>query len=62
VVALVPQGEIAKYATDLRSFTHGQGTFSTKFSHYEQVPPQTQQKLMDIYTKLKEAGGVERQT
>ncbi len=60
VVALVPQGEIAKYATDLRSFTHGQGTFSTRFSHYEQVPPQTQQKLMETYQKLKEAGGVER--
>lgn len=61
VAALVPQGEIAKYSTDLRSFTHGQGTFSTKFSHYEPVPPQTQQKLVAIYQKLKEAGSVERQ-
>lgn len=60
VSAQVPLGEIAKYATDLRSFTHGQGTFSTKFSHYEQVPPQTQAKLVDIYTKMREAGGVER--
>ncbi len=60
VVATVPLGEISKYATDLRSFTHGQGTFSTKFLHYEQVPPQTQQKLASIYQKLKEAGGVER--
>lgn len=56
VVALVPLGEIAKYATDLRSLTHGQGTFSTKFSHYEQVPPQTQQKLVEAYQKLKESG------
>ncbi|MBU0671522.1 MAG: elongation factor G, partial [Candidatus Margulisbacteria bacterium] len=54
VIAAVPQGEISKYATDLRSFTHGQGTFSTKFSHYEQVPPQTQQKLVETYKKLKE--------
>jgi len=61
VTAMVPQGEIGKYATDLRSFTHGQGTFTTKFSHYEQVPPQTQQKLTTIYQKLKEEGGVERQ-
>jgi elongation factor G len=60
VSATVPAGEISKYATTLRSFTHGQGTFSTKFSHYEQVPPQTQAKLVDIYNKLKEAGGVER--
>ena len=57
VVALVPAGEISKYATTLRSFTHGQGVFSTKFSHYEQVPPQTQQKLVEIYQKMKEAGG-----
>ena len=60
VAAMVPLGEISKYATDLRSFTHGQGSFSTKFSHYEQVPPQTQQKLVEVYLKLKEAGGVER--
>ncbi|NQT29042.1 MAG: elongation factor G [Candidatus Saganbacteria bacterium] len=56
VVANVPQGEISKYATDLRSFTHGKGTFSTKFSHYEQVPPQTQKKLVDIYAKQKAEG------
>ena len=56
VTAVVPQGEIAKYATDLRSFTHGQGTFSTHFSHYEPVPPATQHKLVDHYTKLREAG------
>lgn len=56
VIALVPAGEISKYATTLRSFTHGQGVFSTKFSHYEQVPPQTQQRLVETYQKLKEAG------
>jgi elongation factor G len=60
VTALVPQSELAKYATDLRSFTHGQGTFSLKFSHYEQIPPLTQQKLVETYNKLKEAGNVER--
>jgi elongation factor G len=58
VMAMVPAGEISKYATELRSFTHGQGTFSTKFSHYEQVPPNTQQKLVAVYQKLKEEGGV----
>jgi len=58
IVALVPQGELSKYATDLRSMTHGQGSFTTRFSHYEQVPPTTQQKLVEHYTKLREAGGV----
>ncbi|MDI6731079.1 MAG: elongation factor G [Candidatus Margulisbacteria bacterium] len=56
VVALVPQGSIAKYATDLRSITHGQATFTTRFSHYESVPPLEQQKMMAAYQKLKEAG------
>ncbi|MCU0640560.1 MAG: elongation factor G [Candidatus Margulisbacteria bacterium] len=58
VVAKVPLGELTKYATDLRSFTHGRGSYSFKFSHYEQVPPATQEKLVAIYSKLKESGGV----
>jgi elongation factor G len=58
VIAKVPLGELTKYAADLRSFTHGRGSYTFKFSHYEQVPPQTQEKLVAIYTKLKEEGGV----
>ena len=58
VAAKVPLGELTKYATDLRSFTHGRGSYSFKFSHYEQVPPPTQEKLMAVYTKLKEEGGL----
>ncbi|MFH1542168.1 MAG: elongation factor G [bacterium] len=60
VIAQVPLGEISKYATNLRSFTHGQGSFSTKFSHYEQVPPPTQAKLVEMYQKIREAGGVKQ--
>lgn len=56
VVAIVPQAEIATYVRDLRSFTHGAGTFTLKFSHYEEVLPQTQQRLTGIYQKQKEAG------
>ncbi|HVN66930.1 MAG TPA: EF-Tu/IF-2/RF-3 family GTPase, partial [Candidatus Sulfotelmatobacter sp.] len=58
VTAKVPLGELTKYATDLRSFTHGHGTYTFKFSHYETVPPATQEKLVAVYTKLKEAGGL----
>ena len=56
VAAQVPLGELTKYATDLRSFTHGRGTYSFKFSHYEEVPAATQEKLMATYAKLKAEG------
>lgn len=56
VTAQVPLGELTKYATDLRSFTHGHGTYTYKFSRYEEVPAGTQEKLASTYTKLKEAG------
>lgn len=51
VSAEAPQGELAKYATDLRSMTQGRGSFTTKFERYEEVPPQAQEKI------IKEAKG-----
>lgn len=38
VKALVPQAEIMRYGTDLRSMTQGRGLYSIKFAHYEPVP------------------------
>ncbi len=38
IEATVPAAEIQRYATDLRSITQGRGTFTTEFSHYDQVP------------------------
>jgi elongation factor G len=38
VEAIVPAAEVQRYATDLRSITQGRGTFTTEFSHYQQVP------------------------
>ncbi len=34
----IPQSEMLRYATDLRSMTQGQGAFSLEFHHYEEVP------------------------
>jgi elongation factor G len=48
VNAKVPFAEITHYATDLRSMTGGQGTFSWSFSHYQEVPH-------DLATKILEA-------
>lgn len=38
IEAEVPAAEVQRYATDLRSITQGRGTFTTAFSHYQQVP------------------------
>lgn len=38
IEALVPQVEIQRYATELRSLTQGRGTFRAEFSHYQPVP------------------------
>jgi len=39
VKALVPIGEMAHYASELRSLTGGRGTYAMQFSHYQEVPP-----------------------
>ena len=38
VEAEVPQAEMLRYATELRSMTQGRGEFKTAFGHYEMVP------------------------
>jgi len=38
VMAEVPQTELARYAVDLRSASHGAGTFTRRFGHYEPMP------------------------
>ncbi len=38
VRAEVPQTELVRYAIDLRSSTHGAGTFTRTFAHYEPMP------------------------
>jgi elongation factor G len=47
VKAKVPFAEVTHYATDLRSVTGGKGTFSWEFSHYQEVPHDVAQKVID---------------
>ncbi|MFH0827804.1 MAG: elongation factor G [Candidatus Omnitrophota bacterium] len=47
--ANVPLSEMFTYASDLRSLTQGKGSFSMKFSHYEQVPAKFAQPLIAHY-------------
>ena len=45
--ALVPQSEMFKYATDLRSMTQGRGSFSMEFVNYQEVPAQNAKKIVE---------------
>lgn len=54
IKAMVPLAELYKYSTSLRSLTAGRGTFSRKFSHYEEVPKEVEGKIIEDYKKSKE--------
>ncbi|WP_125153884.1 elongation factor G [Clostridium rectalis] len=47
VIAEVPQSEMFKYATDLRSLTQAKGSFTMKFERYEEVPFTEASKIID---------------
>ncbi len=46
IEAQVPQAELFKYATDLRSATQGRGSYTMEFSHYEEVPAKLSEKIV----------------
>ena len=48
--ANVPLAELYRYSTTLSSLTSGSATYSMKFSSYEQVPADVQEKLLKAYT------------
>jgi elongation factor G len=54
IKANVPMSEFLTYAPDLGSMTGGRGMFSMEFSHYDEVPAQISQKLVEEITKAKE--------
>ena len=45
ISALIPLAELDEYQGRLKSLTGGKGSYSITFSHYAQVPAQTQQQL-----------------
>ncbi len=47
VTAEVPQAEMFKYATDLRSMTQARGSFTMRFERYEQVPELDAKKIIE---------------
>ncbi|MCX6738396.1 MAG: elongation factor G [Candidatus Parcubacteria bacterium] len=50
VEAFVPLAEMFSYTTSLRSMTHGRGSSTMEFSHYEQVPHNITQQIIEART------------
>jgi elongation factor G len=53
--AHVPQSELYKYSTHLRSLTQGRAFHRTKFSHYEEVPRELADRIVAQARADKEA-------
>ncbi len=49
VNGFVPLSEMFGYSTDLRSRTQGRGNYSMFFDHYEKVPKNVQEKILDAH-------------
>ncbi|HIU10152.1 MAG TPA: elongation factor G [Candidatus Avidehalobacter gallistercoris] len=45
--AMVPLAEMFGYATDLRSRTQGRGTYTMQFSHFEEVPKNVAETIIE---------------
>jgi elongation factor G len=54
VRALVPQAELYKYSTSLRSLTQGRAAHTRRFHAYEEVPQSETQRVIDATAKERE--------
>lgn len=54
VQAVAPLGELFGYNANLRSMTQGRGRFRMETSHYEEVPREVQEKLVEALRKESE--------
>ncbi len=55
IQAQIPLKEAMDYSAQLRSITAGEGSFTMEFSHYEPVPGNIQQEIVEAYKKEKES-------
>ena len=54
IKAQVPQAELYHYATTVRSLTGGRGIHSESFSHYEKMPKEFEQKVVQQRKKTED--------
>lgn len=51
IEAMAPLAEMQRYATALRSLTHGRGTYTMRFDHYNPAPAHVAQKVAEATAK-----------
>lgn len=56
VTALVPAAELYQYSTKLRSITQGRARYTFQFDHYEEVPRELQDRLVEQLRKEQQEG------
>lgn len=54
IKAIVPEAEMYRYSSALRSMTQGRGSFTQKFLRYEQVPKEIQDRIVEACKREKE--------
>jgi len=54
IKAQVPLSEMLSYASTLKAITSDRGTYTMDFDHYEEVPAQIQDKVIDEATKQRQ--------
>ena len=54
IEAEVPHSEVQRYAQDLRSLTQGRGSYVFQFDHYEPVPQNIEQRVVEETKRAKE--------
>jgi elongation factor G len=54
VTAQAPLSEVMQYNSQLRSVTGGQGSYTMEFSHYDPVPGNVQQAIIEKAAKAEE--------
>ncbi len=53
----VPAKELYRYSSTLRSLTSGRGVHSEEFSHYEEMPRDQEQKVIEESKKARQHQG-----
>ena len=51
ITAQAPLAELGQYQSQLKAVTAGQGSYTMQLSHYEVVPPNVQQQIVDQYMR-----------
>jgi elongation factor G len=50
----VPLSEVQRYSQDMRSLTQGRGSYRLEYDHYEPVPPNMEQRVIEETKRMKE--------